>query len=206
MSSVDRSQRADVGQGEVTRYAPSAGFDPFQNSAARNSSLNRRSTRSGSRAASLKSTKPTLYGPGPADCGDSLTRCGRPDIADPASVFEPSGHVWAHHCCAAWSSGVAPRTQKVKAAELNAPAAQPNIILVGVDRAVAASLARKCKYCQNYGASVKCKVEHCPSWYHYPCAVASGAFQDRVRNPWFASCELTSQNTRSCNVILKFVL
>ena len=41
------------------------------------------------------------------------------------------------------------------------------------------SLNRKCKYCQNYGASVKCKVEDCESWYHYPCVVASGAFQDQ---------------------------
>ena len=45
-----------------------------------------------------------------------LARVGRLEIADPTTVFEPSGHVIAHHCCAAWSSGVAPRTSNIKSA------------------------------------------------------------------------------------------
>ena len=175
------SVSSHLGQGDLNRYAPSAGFDPFQSTQAR--SQTRRSTRSGAKAASQRSLKNSIYHLSDTCGGDSLTRVGRPDIADPITVFEESGHVIAHHCCAAWSSGVAPRTSSVKSniAPLQYHTTEgngTNIILVGVDRAVLSSLSRKCKYCQNYGASVKCKVDNCQSWYHYPCAVASGAFQD----------------------------
>ena len=75
----------------------------------------------------------------PLDCGDSLTRVGRPDVADPTTVFEPSGHVVAHHCCAAWSYGVAARTTSIKTSQNNhfhfAHDQANNLILVGVDRA-----------------------------------------------------------------------
>lgn len=181
------SVSSHLGQGELNRYAPSAGFDPFQSTQARHTTQTRRSTRSGAKAASQRSLKNSIYHL--SECGDSLTRVGRSDIADPTTVFEPSGHVIAHHCCAAWSSGVAPRINRTSTVKSGSQAISPlqygsndgngtNIILVGVDRAVLSSLTRKCKYCQNYGASVKCKVDNCQSWYHYPCAVASGAFQD----------------------------
>lgn len=149
-----------LGQGELIRYAPSAGFDPFQRTSEPNSPQTRRSTRSGTkRALSLHSE-------------DSLTRIGRSDIVDPSLVFESTGHVFAHHCCAAWSEGVASRVRNLLNGTTN------NVILIGVDRAVFSSLRQKCSYCQNYGASVRCKVANCSSSYHYPCAVASGAFQD----------------------------
>ena len=35
-------------------------------------------------------------------------------VADPTTVFDPSGHVIAHHCCAAWSFGVAARTPAIR--------------------------------------------------------------------------------------------
>ncbi|CBY36242.1 unnamed protein product [Oikopleura dioica] len=113
----------------------------------------RRSTRSGTkRALSVHSE-------------DGLSKIGRADILDAANVFESTGHVFAHHCCAAWIHSLHSEFPR-------------NVTLVGVDRAVFSSLSQKCSYCQNYGASVRCKVSNCSSFYHYPCAVASGAFQD----------------------------
>ena len=31
---------------------------------------------------------------------------GIPDDAELSQLFEPSGHVWVHHCCALWSAAV----------------------------------------------------------------------------------------------------
>jgi hypothetical protein len=167
-----------LGQGELNRYAPSAGFDPFQSSQAlkSNQKSTRRSTRSEAKAASVRALKNFK------NCNskfeshfDTLSRIGRLEVADPTTVFDPTGHVIAHHCCAAWSYGVAARSSSVRG---SFGGREDDFILIGVDKAVLLSLDRKCKYCQSYGASVKCKVENCISWYHYPCAVASGAFQD----------------------------
>ena len=190
-----------LGQGELNRYAPSAGFDPFQSSSASSQAPTsssssksappppppppavRRSTRSGARLASERAAQSyraqNAKGDGliEGSCFDTLNRIGRLEVADPCTVFDPSGHVIAHHCCAAWSWGVAARATTIRGSGTGGEC--DNFILVGVDKAVLRSLTRKCKYCQSYGASVKCKVDGCISWYHYPCAIASGAFQDK---------------------------
>ena len=96
-----------------------------------------------------------------------------------------SGHVVAHHCCAAWSDIVI-QTDDYK--------------LKFVDKAVMQALLEKCSYCHRYGASVQCVIEgpmddvtaadadsdaaspsnlnqRCAKIYHYPCAAAAGCFQ-----------------------------
>lgn len=40
------------------------------------------------------------------------------------------------------------------------------------------STSNKCSFCNHFGASLICKVEGCNKLYHFPCATASGAFQD----------------------------
>ena len=37
---------------------------------------------------------------------DELSTVGYTDDTDITQLFEKTGHVWAHHCCAAWSEGV----------------------------------------------------------------------------------------------------
>ena len=38
---------------------------------------------------------------------DELSLVGYPEeTTDVSHLFERTGHMWAHHCCAAWSDGV----------------------------------------------------------------------------------------------------
>lgn len=45
-------------------------------------------------------------------------------------------------------------------------------------QALLLSAAKKCSHCNHYGASIICKKEGCTKVYHFPCATASGAFQN----------------------------
>ena len=108
-----------------------------------------------------------------------------PPSFHPPPLILLSGHVVAHHCCAAWSDIVI-QTDDYK--------------LKFVDKAVMQALLEKCSYCHRYGASVQCVIEgpmddvtaadadsdaaspsnlnqRCAKIYHYPCAAAAGCFQ-----------------------------
>ncbi|XP_048237798.1 histone-lysine N-methyltransferase 2C-like isoform X4 [Haliotis rufescens] len=93
---------------------------------------------------------------------DELSQVGHSEDVEVSHVFEPSGHVWAHHCCAAWAEGVS----------------QSEDQLQFVDRAVFSGLSQKCAYCRRYGATISCRSPRCPKRFHFPCASAGGCFQE----------------------------
>ncbi|XP_052693645.1 histone-lysine N-methyltransferase 2C-like isoform X7 [Crassostrea angulata] len=98
--------------------------------------------------------------------GDELTFLGFPEDVEAMQVFEPTGHVWAHNRCAAWSEGV---TAGVDGS------------LLSVDQAVFNGLSQKCSYCRRYGATITCIYPECSKKYHYPCAAAGACFQDKKK-------------------------
>ncbi|XP_068091998.1 histone-lysine N-methyltransferase 2C isoform X4 [Hyperolius riggenbachi] len=94
---------------------------------------------------------------------DELFQVGLPDDVHVQSLFEPSGHCWAHHRCAEWAPGVHQSADRE---------------LLNVDKAVVSGSTERCAYCKHLGATIKCCEETCSQTYHYPCAAGSGAFQD----------------------------
>ncbi|XP_018408622.1 PREDICTED: histone-lysine N-methyltransferase 2C [Nanorana parkeri] len=94
---------------------------------------------------------------------DELCQVGLTDDVHIQSLFEPTGHCWAHHRCAEWSPGVHQTADRE---------------LVNVDKAVVSGSTEPCAYCKHLGATIKCCEETCSQMYHYPCAAGSGAFQD----------------------------
>ncbi|NXA22339.1 KMT2D methyltransferase, partial [Ibidorhyncha struthersii] len=93
--------------------------------------------------------------------GNDLAQIGFSNQVTPAQLFEPTGHCWVHRWCAAWSAGVE----------------QEAAGLAGVDRAVFSGISQKCEHCQRMGATIPCRADGCPRFYHFPCAAASGCFQ-----------------------------
>ncbi|NWY60786.1 KMT2D methyltransferase, partial [Chionis minor] len=93
--------------------------------------------------------------------GNDLVQIGFSERVTLAQLFEPTGHCWVHHCCAAWSAGVEQEASG----------------LSGVDRAVFSGISQKCEHCQRMGATIPCRAAGCPRLYHFPCAAASGCFQ-----------------------------
>jgi histone-lysine N-methyltransferase MLL3 len=74
-----------------------------------------------------------------------------------------SGHFHVHQSCALWSSGVT-RTE--------------DLVMENVGPAVLEASKRRCSYCSHFGATITCIVTSCARVLHFPCAAASGAFQD----------------------------
>ncbi|PSN55744.1 hypothetical protein C0J52_04797 [Blattella germanica] len=72
-------------------------------------------------------------------------------------------HFYVHQSCAMWSSGVT-RTEE--------------LVMENVGPAVLQASKRRCSYCSHYGATITCIVTNCSRILHFPCAAASGAFQD----------------------------
>ncbi|XP_034648675.1 histone-lysine N-methyltransferase 2D [Trachemys scripta elegans] len=106
---------------------------------------------------------PAGRGPGESLApGDDLSLIGFAEGVSPGELFEPTGHCWAHHWCAAWSAGV----QRQAGAGLS-----------DVDKAVFSGISQKCEHCQRMGATIQCHSEGCLRHYHFPCAAASGSFQ-----------------------------
>jgi histone-lysine N-methyltransferase MLL3 len=78
-------------------------------------------------------------------------------------VLAFSGHFYVHQSCALWSSGVT-RTE--------------DLVMENVGPAVLEASKRRCSYCNHFGATITCIVTSCARVLHFPCAAASGAFQD----------------------------
>ncbi|XP_067143136.1 histone-lysine N-methyltransferase 2C-like isoform X4 [Centruroides vittatus] len=180
-----------LGQGELTRFEPSPGFNPFKKDikSRRESSESDSGTPQIERSPKVlplrrqkSSTKfgrergkmhrrSSLYGlndlfriqPGPMD---ELEVVGFPEEPDPSAIFESTGHVFAHHCCAVWSEDVS-QTEEYT--------------LTNVDVAASHGLSQRCSNCRRYGATIRCRAIKCNRIYHYPCATSCGTFQD-VRN------------------------
>jgi hypothetical protein len=91
------------------------------------------------------------------------------------------GYFFVHDNCAVWSENVAKRAIKGEsgASSEKTPEKkkQKAETLAGVDLAVLKSINQKCLYCKHFGASVKCKASG--TFYHFPCAAASGSFMHK---------------------------
>lgn len=93
---------------------------------------------------------------------DELTIIGYVEEPDVQSLFEAAGFFYVHRSCALWSYGVI----KIDSGMDN------------VGPTVLHSSSKKCSHCNHYGGSLVCKMEGCSKIYHFPCATASGAFQE----------------------------
>ncbi|XP_014677931.1 PREDICTED: histone-lysine N-methyltransferase 2C-like, partial [Priapulus caudatus] len=181
-------ERSLLGQGDLTRYDPSFGFNVLkraQSRSRRGSSesekdiinergpkhLTWRRQRGPIKPGRDKMKSPRRPNPHsmqddkgqPIAIVDELSNIGFPMDTDVEQLFETSGHNWAHHCCAAWSEGVCQNE---------------DYTLVNVDKAVFNGMNQKCSYCQRYGATIFCRIPKCGKLYHYPCAASAGTFQD----------------------------
>lgn len=72
-----------------------------------------------------------------------------------------------------------------------------NSALENVDQVVLDSSSKKCSFCNHFGASLVCKMDSCSKIFHFPCATASGAFQELSSLTTFCSQHL-GQATLSC--------
>ncbi|XP_049611795.1 histone-lysine N-methyltransferase 2D isoform X2 [Syngnathus scovelli] len=111
----------------------------------------------------LPTLRPSSSRPPPPG-NDELSSIGFSDTPSLASLFDDSGACWVHHWCAVWSEGVQ-RTDDGGGG------------LVNVDKAVISGTQRLCEYCKRLGATIRCHAEGCSTFYHFPCAAASGSFQ-----------------------------
>ena len=102
---------------------------------------------------------------------DELEVIGYQDEVETSLLFESSGTFYAHFNCALWSSGVSKSKTESASKDSSTP------ILKHVSGAVLKAIGTKCAHCKHYGASVSCKASD--RVYHWPCAVASGAFLEK---------------------------
>ncbi|XP_052804919.1 histone-lysine N-methyltransferase 2D-like isoform X3 [Mya arenaria] len=167
-----------LGQGELCLYEPTPGLNALKRPLPRLSRKPGDSEERGPDRGPKPLTSRRQRGPGKKDLFrspkrgidddinegfDELSTVGFPDDVDLTSIFEPTGHTWAHQCCAAWSTGVVPSGEDS---------------LTEVDSAVLTGLTQKCSYCLRFGATIRCRQPHCSKMYHYPCASGGGCFQD----------------------------
>ncbi|XP_063777929.1 histone-lysine N-methyltransferase 2C isoform X2 [Pseudophryne corroboree] len=172
-------ERSLLGQGELKQFSPTPGFllpwktlhenDPDGSDGTCKSSG--KSTKRGHRKLISSEVNVTYTSvstqTAPDEQGskfwDELCQVGLPDDIHIQSLFESTGHCWAHQRCAEWSPGVHQSEDQG---------------LVNVDKAVVSGSTEPCAYCKHLGATIKCCEETCSQTYHYPCAAGSGAFQD----------------------------
>ncbi|XP_050308382.1 histone-lysine N-methyltransferase 2C-like isoform X2 [Anthonomus grandis grandis] len=164
-------ERSQLGQGEMLRLNCPEGFTPQRAPSEFGSSSNQQHERD----AGDKSPR------GPVTCRrnknfnrsrsffsnnehiDELTIIGYTEEPSVNILYEPNGQFYIHRNCALWSNGVT-RAE--------------NQALENVGPVVLKSSSQKCSFCNHFGASLLCKSSGCTKIYHFPCATASGAFQD----------------------------
>ncbi|KAL5009713.1 hypothetical protein ScPMuIL_012018 [Solemya velum] len=178
-------ETSSLGQGELTLYESTIGFNPFKkiipkflrNTTSDGDKFDRgqkpltwRRQRQPPKSARDRSKSPRRVSANLLDDEralvqgvDELGLVGYGEDTDLEQVFDPNGMCWAHHCCAAWSEGVV---------------MSPDRLLKYVDKAVSQGLAQKCWFCKRFGATISCRVTKCIKRFHYPCASGSGCFQD----------------------------
>ncbi|XP_055953683.1 histone-lysine N-methyltransferase 2C-like isoform X4 [Argiope bruennichi] len=180
------SETSVLGQGKLTHFKPSEDFNCFESMEQKSKSMEKTvevSTESGSelklffrkqkalesnseqikiqRSKSLQGFpgKPSII----SDVFQELEATGFKSPPGSNDIFEPSGELYTHFNCAAWSEGVSKTFEKK---------------LFNVDKAVVQAAFQRCSKCDKYGASVKCCFSECTKIYHYPCAIVSGALQN----------------------------
>ncbi|XP_033611222.1 histone-lysine N-methyltransferase 2C [Cryptotermes secundus] len=188
-------ERSQLGQGDLMRFSCPEGFTPHKSSPASadrsdavemmspssetyaGDAVDRESVGSGGdksprgggvsavtgrrQKCMAKSRNPSLGSS--AEQLDELSVVGYPEEPEVGSLFESSGHFYVHQSCALWSSGVT-RTE--------------DLVMENVGPAVLEASKRRCSYCSHFGATITCIVTTCTRVLHFPCAAASGAFQD----------------------------
>lgn len=92
---------------------------------------------------------------------DELEKIGHQEQVELSQLVE-GGFFYVHRLCASWSNGV-----------VRDPV---NDTLDRVSSVLNQSLARKCAFCNHFGASATCKMT-CQKAFHFPCIAASGGFQ-----------------------------
>uniref|UniRef100_A0A3B3HJG1 PHD-type domain-containing protein n=1 Tax=Oryzias latipes TaxID=8090 RepID=A0A3B3HJG1_ORYLA len=97
----------------------------------------------------------------PKPGNDDLSSIGFSDSPCLRALLDDSG-CWVHHWCAAWSEGV----NQTEDEELE-----------NVDKAIISGTQQICEYCKRFGATIRCHIEGCTRFYHFPCSAASGSFQ-----------------------------
>ena len=102
---------------------------------------------------------------------DELEVIGYQEEVDVSLLFEATGVFYAHFNCALWSAGVSKSKTETPTKDSSVP------VLKHVSAAVLKAIGVKCAHCKHYGASVACKASE--RFYHWPCAVASGAFLEK---------------------------
>lgn len=173
-------ERSQLGQGELIRLTCPEGFKPTRSpnslthdsanseNAERGENNGDKSPRAVSAAAAVtcrrqkslnKCRNPSLTN---IEYIDELTIIGHPEEPDVSTLFD-SLDFYVHNSCAIWSSGVT-RCEDSG--------------LENVGPVILQSISRKCASCNHFGASMPCRVTSCTKFFHFPCAAASGAFQD----------------------------
>ncbi|KAL5109440.1 Histone-lysine N-methyltransferase 2C [Taenia crassiceps] len=71
--------------------------------------------------------------------------------------------LYAHHCCASWSDGVAMNDQ---------------MTFEGLEEAAVKAMKAECALCRRLGASIPCRAEGCTRSFHFPCAAGAGCFEE----------------------------
>ncbi|CAG5125367.1 unnamed protein product, partial [Candidula unifasciata] len=175
-------ERSLLGQGDILRFEPSEGFDVFKllepktlREADEVDTLGKskgpppptwRRSRGPLKTGRERSRSPRQSGEKESSgcpVSDELSLVGFSDDTEISQLFESSGHVWVHHCCALWS-------EEVTMGESNQ--------LTLVDKAVYSGMSQRCAHCRKFGATVACCIPECGKRFHFPCASAGGCFQD----------------------------
>lgn len=93
---------------------------------------------------------------------EDLSSVGFEEEPDLVDLCDKSGYVWVHDRCAAWTLASLATKSSVE-------------FTVDLTNQI---LSKKCSFCGRFGASVVCEMSDCGRTYHYPCAMAAGAYQD----------------------------
>lgn len=93
---------------------------------------------------------------------EDLSNVGFIEEPDLVELCDPSGQIWVHEKCAAWTL---------------ASIATKSTVGFTIDLTTQI-LSKKCSFCGRFGASIVCEMSECGRLYHYPCAMAARAYQD----------------------------
>lgn len=91
---------------------------------------------------------------------DELEKVGHAESIELVHLHD-CGYIYVHRSCAMWSIDVTH---------------DPSGTLDNIPASVSLSLARKCTFCNKFGASITCKMS-CAKYFHLPCVAAAGGFQ-----------------------------
>ncbi|XP_059154742.1 histone-lysine N-methyltransferase 2C-like isoform X4 [Physella acuta] len=181
-------ERSLLGQGEIMRFDPSSEFDVFKLPEPRTVRDNDdvdpggkskgpqpstwRRCRGSVKTGRERSRSPR-QGQGEEESvgcqiNDELALVGFHDDVEVSQLFEPTGHLWAHRCCAMWSEGV------------TLVDVDKTVTFQDVDKTVYNALSQRCSHCRKYGATIVCCIPECGKRFHFPCASAGGCFQDLI--------------------------